>query len=459
MKKLKSWFFMAALVILLSMIYSGCEKQSSAGTAAPGVNGPIGGWAAMVRAKAKGARITALLASHPATSAAAAMIDEFTALTGIRVDIKILASTEMKTMQRSNSSARTGAFDVYMVDGFTIYEYAKAAYIDNLTGRLGDSIQTPAWYDWDDVLPAYRDGISAVEGQTYSLPIAGESRFFAYRKDLFDKYNKQIPRTLDELLALAEFFNRRENGLYGIAFRGAPGTLVGSAHMSLAYCFTDSPIINQKTGQYTVNSPRTIQSIEYLLRLAKAGPPDIASVNHEDALAIFAQGKAALWFDATALVTNLENSAIPELAENIGYFSVPDGPAGCSGAIAGWGFGIPSDSRQKDSAYAFIMYLSSKEKSKEYNLAGGIPNRISSFNDPEINAKYPANKYIFDSIMAAGNMSRRGITYNYPSVNVLNFMAVIGNQINRAMIGQISAADAANNAQKEIESILAEQEG
>ena len=458
MKKGKFLFSAVLLVVLLPVICFGGGRQSSSGAAAPGAGGPVGEWANAVAAKSNGVRITALLAAHPSTSAVLTMIDEFTALTGIRVETRVLASTEMKTMQRSSSSARAGAFDIYMVDAFTIYEYAKAGYIDNLSGRLRDRAQTPAWYDWDDVLPAFRDGISAVEGQTYTLPIAGESRFIAYRKDLFTKYNQQIPKNLDELLSVAEFFNGREPDLYGISFRGAPGTLVGSAHMSLAYCFTDSPIINQKTGQYTVNSPESIQSIEYVLKLAKAAPPDIASINHEDALALFAQGRVAMWFDATALAVNMEESAIPQVKDNIGYFNVPNGPAGGSGAIAGWGFGIPSDSRQKDAAYAFIMYMSSREKSKEYNLAGGVPNRISNFSDPEIIAKYPTNKDIFNAITAAADMTRRGITYNYPSIDVLNFMAIIGNEINRAITGQITATEAANNAQREIESVLAEQD-
>ena len=261
MKKRKFWFFVTVLVVLLPAICFGGGKQASS-EAPVSASGPVGEWAAAVKAKNNGARITALLAAHPSTSAVMTMIDEFTALTGIRVDTRVLASTEMKTMQRSNSSTRAGAFDVYMVDVFTLYEYAKAGYIDNLSGRLNDRAQTPAWYDWNDVLPAFRDGISTVEGQVFTLPIAGETRFFVYRKDLFAKYNIQLPKNLDELLDIANFFNGREPGLYGVAFRGAPGTQVGSAHMSLAYCFTDSPILNQRTGQYTVNSPATIQSID-----------------------------------------------------------------------------------------------------------------------------------------------------------------------------------------------------
>ena len=455
MGKRKIWLFVLMLAILVTAIsFAGGRREAE--PARLDVGGPVGEWADAVRANTRGARITALLAAHPSTSAILTMIDDFTAKTGIRVDTRILASVEIRTVQRTNSSARTGIFDVYMVDAFTIYEFGRAGFLENLTPRLNDRTQTPAWFDWDDVLPAFRDGISTVAGQVFTIPVAGESRFIAYRRDLFARHNRQVPRTLDELLETAHFFNGREPGLHGISFRGMAGTQAGSAHMSLAYCFTDSPIICQRTGQPTINSPESIQSIQFMLDLARAAPPDIVSFNHEDALASFAQGRVAMWFDATALAQNMEDTAIPVVRNNVGYFTVPDGPAGGSGAIAGWGLGIPACSRNRDAAWAFIMYMTSREMALVYNLAGGVPNRISTFNDPQILASFPSNRYIFDAIMAAGDLTRRGITYNYPSVHVLNFMGIIGNQINRAMTGAITATEAANNAQREMESVLAD---
>lgn len=434
-----------SLILVLSLPVLASAEAPSADLAA---------WGASIKAKLGGTTITALLASHDSTTAMQQMIDEFTQLTGINVRTKVLASTEMKTMQRSNSSTKTGVFDVYMVDAFTIYEYAKAGYLEDLQPYLNDTAKTPAWYDYEDILPAFREGIATVDGEAYALPIAGESRFIGYRTDLFKKYNKQVPKTLDELLELAKFFKESDEGVAGIVFRGAGGTLCGSAHMALAYCFTDDPIINHKTGEFCVNSPATIQSIQYLLDLAKYAPDDIANYTHEDAVASFMQGKSAMWFDATSMAYQVEDPASSTIVGKTGYFNVPDGPAGGSGAIAGWSLGIPSDSEYKDAAYAFIMYMSSKEKAKEYNLKGGIPCRTSVFEDPEINAAHPLNQSVFAAISDAGRLVDRGVTYNYASPNVLSFMKIIGDQINRAMVGEITAEQAAQNAQTSIEEAL-----
>lgn len=444
----------------LSLAACSSTATSSPSSVSPAPKAPpptseMEAWGASVKANLDGTTITALLASHDSTTAMEQLTDEFTRLTGIKVNEKVLSSSEMKTMQRSNSSTKTGVFDVYMIDAFTIYEYAKTGYLENLEGYLSDTAKTPAWYDYEDILPAFREGIASVDDTAYALPIAGESRFIGYRTDLFKKHNQKIPTTLDELLATAKYFKESDEGVSGIVFRGAGGTLCGSAHMALAYCFSDDPIYNRSTGGFSVDSLETVQSIQYLLDLAKFAPDDIASYNHEDAAALFMQGKSAMWFDATSLAYMVEDPSSSKIVGNIDYFNIPDGPAGGSGAIAGWSLGIPTDSANKDAAYAYIMYMTSREKSKEYNMKGGIPSRASSFNDAEITALNPTNKAIFAAVEDAGRLVERGASYNYESPNVLSFMKIIGDQINRAMIGEITAEQAAQGAQAEINEALA----
>ena len=145
------------------------------------------------------------------------------------------------------------------------------------------------------------------------------------------------------------------------------------------------------------------------------------------------------------------------VADQVGYFTIPSGPAGESGAIAGWSLGIPTDSQNKDAAYAFSMFMTSRAKAKDYIKNGGVPCRSSSFEDPEILAMSKSYQATYDALVAAGELAERGVTYNYPSSNVLSFMAIIGNEINRAVIGEITAEEAGQNAQREIEAVLAEQ--
>lgn len=132
--------------ILISAVACGKteEKESDSGASLENVDtSTLEKWGEAIKSAYGGTEITVLLASHDSTTAMLELLDEFTELTDIKVNTKVLASAEMKTMQRSNSSTKTGVFDVYMVDAFTIYDYAKSGYIDSLEPYLNDKVMTP----------------------------------------------------------------------------------------------------------------------------------------------------------------------------------------------------------------------------------------------------------------------------------------------------------------------------
>src|SRR5205823_826862 len=120
-------------------------------------------------------------------------------------------------------TARDSSYDVYMVRGVSLAEYDAKKMLTDLSGFLKSSELTPADYDFEDIHPAYRDGLGVFNNKLLAIPIAGETFFIAYRKDLFDKYGKSPPNTTDELLAAARFFQGKEPGLYGIAMRAETG--------------------------------------------------------------------------------------------------------------------------------------------------------------------------------------------------------------------------------------------
>lgn len=114
----KTLALILALLLTLSML-TACGKTDTnttteANNATEAYNATEAGaevselqqWGDAMKERYGGSTINVLLASHTATDGMRALINEFTALTGIKVNTRILASTEMKTMQRSNSSTR-----------------------------------------------------------------------------------------------------------------------------------------------------------------------------------------------------------------------------------------------------------------------------------------------------------------------------------------------------------------
>lgn len=405
-------------------------------------------WAEEMKAKYGGQTVRCLVASHVATDAYSALNDQFTALTGINVEMKVMSSNDMKALQRSNSATASGAFDLYMLDCSMVAEMAEKGYVYALDSYLADPAMTPAWYDYEDFLPAYRS-LGVYDGSTYSIPVAGESFFVGYRTDLFEKYGKEVPKTLDELLELAQFFSASEEDVYGFVCRGLSGAHCGCVWNTLSFCYTDDPVRNHETGEY-VFSEANKDSFTMYKALTACGPEEIPSYTHEDTTAIFSQGKSALWLEATTLAATVMDPESSLVSDKVDFFPIPAGPAGESGVVGGWTLGIPSDGTAKDAAWAYIMYVTSAKMAPGYSENGGAPNRYSIFTSADMLAKYPFYTRIMEAVEAADSLNQRGCNYMYNSTEFNNVRVAVGTELNRFIVDEIDLDTAFNNCAEQI---------
>jgi len=409
-------------------------------------------WGKTIKSKYDGTELNLAFASHPSTDSFQKMTKEFENLTGIHVKWEVMEEGYLKNKQLLDYTGRTGTYDVLMVDGFWMSEYGAKKVVAPLDSFLRDKTLTPDWFDYEDIVPAYRNGISKFNGKVYGIPTAGETRFIAYRKDLFDKYAKQPPKTMDEFLALAKFFNGKENGLYGVSMRAQRGTHAASGLMSIMYNFGGG-FIDQKTGKATMTDPKTIQAMQFYVDLLKNAPKDVASYTHEEALSAFTTGKTAMWLDATALASRILDPSSSQVADKVAFVPTPEGPAGRASALAGWNMSISSLSKKQEAAWAFIVYMNSKEKAKEYVQGGGVPVRTSIYQDPELAAKDISYPVQLEALNDANVLVEKGISWIPPSPQLGQILDRVGYYVSSAMFDKMTVQEAAEKAQKEVEDI------
>ena len=414
-------------------------------------------WGQAIKAKSDGKQITVAMASHPSTDAFKSMSDEFTKLTGIKVTWDIVEETNLKNKQLLDAQG-AGNYDVFMVDAFWMSEYASKNVLVPIEEYAKDSTKTPPWFDYEDIMPAYRNGIAGSGGVNYGIPSSGETRFIAYRTDLFEKYNKQPPKTMDEFLELAKFFNGKEAGLYGVSMRAQRGIHFASGWMSLMYNFgggfIDQSTIGSDKIVVTANTPETEKSLQFFVDLLKNAPPDVGTYTHEEALGAFTAGKTAMWLDATALANQITNPESSTVADKVAFVPTPTGPAGDGAALAGWNLAIPNSSKNKDEAWAFITYMASKEKSVDYVKAGGIATRDSVFANEELaalNPSFPAQK---EALISANGLVEKGISW-IPQIDQSNqVLDIAGGYGSSALAGDITVKEACDKIQKDSEALL-----
>ena len=446
---------MVATVLLgTGMVFASGEQEADAPPVEE-LSPEVQQWADAVRAQYGGTTLTFAATRHPSVDAMQEMVDQFSAATGIDVRWDIIEEGYLRNKLLIEAQNNTAAYDLLLVDAFSLAEYVPADVVLPLDRFVTDFELTPEWYGFEDILPAYRNGIGSLHGTLYGIPIAGETRYVAYRTDLFEKYGKEPPETMDELLELATFFNGREEGLYGISMRAQRGIHFASGFLTTMYqC--GGQLVDQQTWDVLVNTPETVESLEYFVALLGQAPPDIANYTHEEAVSAFSLGKTAMWFDATALTPWILDPEKSLVSDTVGFVPPPAGPAGAYGVLAGWDIGISPDTEvaRQEAAWAFIVWMTGQRNAKEYVALGGTPVRESVFTDPELVAENWTFPIQMESLNRAANMVDDGISWLAPHVEFIRVLEVVGNYGSQALAGQISVETAMQRADEDIREFM-----
>ena len=332
-----------------------------------------------------GTTINVVMQSHPITEITREMLDEFTALTGIRVEREELARNALLQKQEIELASRTGAYDVMYIHPQVVHRYAGADWAVPLNEFLRDSTLTDADFNYEDFLQSTRDGFT-VDGDIFGMPFNAESTALYYRTDIFDEHGLQPPTTWEELREVASQLHTPE--VPAFLTRGAKGPNI----------YTFAGFLWSFGGQWVTedNSPaldsdEAVRALEEYAGLLRAyGPAGAANYTHFDVYTDFMLGRAAMAFDAT--VWGPAFFANPEQSEVIGNWDVtmvPAGPAGRFPAYATHGLMIPQDSDSKEAAWLFIQWFTSRDTQLEIALQGAADQpRLSVYEDPAYQEQY-----------------------------------------------------------------------
>ncbi|WP_220039647.1 extracellular solute-binding protein [Nonomuraea aridisoli] len=305
---------------------------------------------------------------------------EFEERIGRRVSMSLLTSDQLANSYNVKLNASATDIDVMMVRALQEQLlFAHNGWLADLTDR----VEGDAGYQWADFLKAPRER-SVTGRMVLSVPVVTERPVLYYRKDL-----GAAPATLDELMETALPLADRRGNFFGFVGRGQRSGAV-SMWSSFLYSF-GGDFTGQ--GRSAIARPESIAAYEYYGRLLeRAGPPGATNMSLEQAMPIFAQGKAAFYVDADAIYTNFLDPKISTVQETVGFAPFPAGPAGARPFnIPSWSLAISAFSLLRDEAWQFVRWASSPEMVKRLQ-AEGIPGaRQSAWSDPATLASFPAD--------------------------------------------------------------------
>lgn len=341
----------------------------------------------------------------------------------------------------------TGAYDLLMIDDTWITGFSAANWLTDLSALMKEKGEE---LDPDFVAAAvdcarypYERGTAPV----YGFPFVGNVELFVYRQDLFEKHGLAAPpKTWDAVLEAAKTISEKEDGVYGVVFRGVKGNPINSGFLPIFWAF-GAEIIDAE-GKSTVNSPEGIAALKFFLELAKYAPKGVEVYNASEVRDGLLSGGAAIAPEVwPAWVPDLDN---PEKSKVVGQIAVTVHPAQTAEPapmIGAWHLSIPAASQRKDLAYEFLKFVTSQEVQKKMALEVGLPpTRTSVYVDPQVVEKYRWYPAQLEALKASKVRPR---IPEWPEIDVK-----MGTYLNLALIGDRTPEEALNELNDEIVDIL-----
>ena len=386
---------------------------------------------------------------------ASGVLDDFTDLTGIKVETDRMQYMNMHDAQVLQMSKRNGDYDLISMVVMWKSEYAMGGLIRPLQPYFDNPRLAAPNYNFEDLVPAYVE-VTGIAGGKYfykdgpgaelfGIPFGAETSFMIYRKDLFDQYGVKVPETYDEIISAAKFFAENVPGVYGLTMRAASGH--HATHGWLLHASPYGATVFDDNWEPAFTSPEALETIEFMKKMIEYGPPGMKGFTQDEEFAAFLQGDAAMYLDASVFAAPAKDPTQSKVYDKLGFAVHPTAKTGLS-ETGGFGIAIPSNARNPEAAFLLLQYLTLPEVERKIVLAGGAPFRMSTVKDSSLYEKYPEFEVLAKQLEYA-NADWRPIIPEWGEINNL-----LGIAINQGLTGEKTPEQAMRDVVEPIRQIM-----
>ncbi|MGW3622897.1 ABC transporter substrate-binding protein [Streptomyces sp. NPDC000880] len=213
-----------------------------------------------------------------------------------------------------------------------------------------------------------------INGKTYGLPLAVSDRMLYYRTDLFDEAGLKAPKTWDDLMtaAVKTAHPPKNHGL------GVPASGVEVDTFFDYFLYNNGGEILDAKGKSLLSSPESVEALQYLTDLVKAGgsEPKPTGFTREQIIEMFKAGQLSMYPTGPWLNAMIQADA-PDLKYSITPFPTNgDKPAQAAGVTDS--FGMSATSAHKDEAWKFVEFMYQEKYRQKFGEAEGMLPELKS---------------------------------------------------------------------------------
>lgn len=364
-----------------------------------------------------------------------------------------LDENTLRQQVSTDIATKAGRFDIVSIGTFEAAIWAKRGWLSKLD-------PLPADYDVNDLLPTVRESLS-VDGKLFAAPFYGESAFTIYRTDLFEAADLEMPEapSWDFIREAAAKISSLNEDVHGLCLRGKAGwgeNVVTVTTMANAY----GARWFDERWRPQFDTPAWSNALtDYVDLLKKYGPPDATQNGYLDNLKLFQNGQCAIWVDATVAASAVTDPEQSKVADKVGFALAPDqGQGKRSNWLWAWALAVSAESPHQEAAQRFVAWATDKSYAalvaQEDGWSHAPPGtRASLYANTDYRQAAPFAAMTLASIEASdpAHPTTRPVPYQgiqYVSIPEFPGMAsAIGARFAKALAGEISAAEALQNAQ------------
>jgi multiple sugar transport system substrate-binding protein len=408
--------------------------------------------------------LSIMLYSDPSFFVLDALQREIGYLLGGNVRITGHVLDELRDRALENAARPMSQFDIIAVDLPWIGEFASRGVLTPLDEMLAASHLNVADF--------HAGGWEAARYQDvqYGIPLQTHPEVLMARRDMLRAAGLDLPRTMDQLLAVARALHRPKEGLHGVAWAGVEGSPVAHAFMHFMADFGQPILALRRSGESfdathvrgeehrpAVDSEGGRQAAEFMRELLTVSPADVLSMSWREQIGMFASGRAALSYGWSVRASRFELDPASPARHNTAFLPHPSGRPGVApvSSIGGFVLGIPAniDPERLNLAWRAMEWLTTPELMKLFVQNGGLVTpRFSVAVDSEVRKLSPV-------IDAVDQMARDGALHLWPRPPVPEYTGIVGilaREIHAMLRGELSIPTALRNAQAAIDRLMRE---
>jgi multiple sugar transport system substrate-binding protein len=282
------------------------------------------------------------------------IMDDFTAETGINVDIQITPWKDYWTMLEA---ATTGGNmpDVFWMHSQQIGTYSE---YDDILLDLSDKIAESDIIDLSKFQSDIVELYGTEDGRQLGIPKDVDTAAVWYNKDMFDEAGIAYPTadwTWEDFYEIAKQLTKEDGSQYGLAMK--PGSDQEGWYGTI-YAYGGEVITDDKKSS-GFDEEKTLEAMELVSKIIEDCMPPYQTLADNGTAELQEAGVVAMTFQGSWMVPELGTNEY--LQEHIAIAPLPQGPEGAISMCNGLAWSASAQGAHTEEAWKLIEYLGSEE--------------------------------------------------------------------------------------------------